>query len=346
MALKCKFNIPNKITIIRAGLVPLFAVILWVDIPYKNYLAAFIFAMLSVSDFLDGYFARKKKQVTELGKIIDPISDKILISTALILLIGKGVDLWMAVVIIAREVLITAIRIYLLPSKIVVPASNFGKAKTVAQSIAILFVLLNIPFSRHILLVAVFLTVISGIEYLIRIKKMTGNRIVNLPNSITLIRFLLIIPFIQYFLSSKITASLLIFAVIALGDKLDGISARLTNQKTDLGSFFDSLTDWIFLTATFTLFVYNKNLSLLAGILLLILNIFAAIIKLYYLKKYKKILSSIMSKLTVGFSYVTVLAILIIFAYKDIFVVVLMAMLLSTVISFFIKAIIKPSSLP
>ncbi|MBI3026727.1 CDP-alcohol phosphatidyltransferase family protein [Candidatus Woesearchaeota archaeon] len=66
-----KFNIPNKITLIRVSLIPLFAVILLIDIPYKNILAAFIFGMLSVSDFLDGYFARKKKQVTQLGKLID-----------------------------------------------------------------------------------------------------------------------------------------------------------------------------------------------------------------------------------------------------------------------------------
>src|SRR3990167_7227359 len=109
--MKFKFNIPNKITIIRVSLIPLFAVILLVKIPYKNILAAFIFIMLSISDFLDGYFARKKKQVTEFGKLIDPIADKLLISSALIFLVGKGVPFWMAVVIIAREIIVTAIRI-------------------------------------------------------------------------------------------------------------------------------------------------------------------------------------------------------------------------------------------
>ena len=119
--MKFKFNIPNKITIIRISLVPLFAIILLVKIPYKSILAAFIFGMLSISDFLDGYFARKKKQVTEFGKLIDPIADKFLISTALIFLVVQGyegIDLWMAVVIIAREIILTGVRIYLLPSKI------------------------------------------------------------------------------------------------------------------------------------------------------------------------------------------------------------------------------------
>src|SRR3989344_4809374 len=149
--MKFRFNIPNKITLIRVALIPLFAIILLADMPYKHILAAFIFGMLSISDFFDGYIARKKKQVTDFGKLIDPIADKLLISTALIFLVGKGVDLWMAIAIISREVIITAIRIYLLPSKLIVPASNFGKAKTVVQSIAIVFVLLQLPFSYYLL---------------------------------------------------------------------------------------------------------------------------------------------------------------------------------------------------
>ena len=254
--MKFKFNIPNKITIIRVSLIPLFAAVLLVHIPYKNILAAFIFGMLSISDFLDGYFARKKKQVTEFGKLIDPIADKLLISTALIFLVAQnynGISLWMTIAIIAREIIITAMRIYLLPSKIVVSASNFGKAKTVVQSIAIVFVLLQLPFSWYVMLAAVLLTIISGLEYLIRIKAMTGNKIVNLPNMITLFRHILIIPFVYYFLKHRIQTSLLIFGIITLSDKLDGISARLMNQKTELGSGFDSFTDWTLIIITFLL---------------------------------------------------------------------------------------------
>src|SRR3989339_1111754 len=123
--MKFKFNVPNKITIIRICLIPLFVIILLANIPYRNIFAAFIFGMLSISDFFDGYIARKKKQVTDFGKLIDPIADKLLIGTALIVLAAKGsVDLWVAIVIIARELIVTSIRIYLLPSKIIVPASN------------------------------------------------------------------------------------------------------------------------------------------------------------------------------------------------------------------------------
>jgi len=333
-----KLNIPNKITIIRVSLIPLFAIILLADIPYKKIFAAFIFTMLSISDFFDGYFARKKKQVTEFGKLIDPIADKLLISTALIFLIGKGVELWMAAAIIAREAVVTAIRIYLLPSRIVVPASNFGKAKTVVQSIAIVFVLLQLPFGWHSMLAAVLLTLISGIEYLARIRKMTGNKIINLPNLITLMRFLLIIPFVHYFLNSKINASLLIFAVITLGDKLDGISARVMKQMTAFGSMLDSFTDWTFVSATLAVFVYAGYIPVSFGILLVIPVISIGVIKLYHLKKYKKILASTLSKVSVGFGYITILALLINFVYKDIFLITSIIISYLAVLNFMLKS--------
>lgn len=313
--MKFKFNIPNKITIIRVGLIPLFAIILLANIPYKNILAAFIFGMLSISDFLDGYFARKKKQVTEFGKLIDPIADKLLISTALIFLIGKGVELWMAVAIIAREVILTALRIYLLPSKIVVPASNFGKAKTVVQSIAIVFVLLELPLSWYIMLAAVVLTLISGLEYLFRIKQMTGNKVVNLPNLITLVRFLLIIPFIYYFMDSKIQTSLLIFAIITLSDKLDGISARLMNQKTELGSGFDSFTDWTAIIVTFILLVIKNYLSIFWVVLLVVPSIISGMMKMVYAKKQKIVPVTFIARLSVCMTYITIISILINFKY-------------------------------
>jgi len=336
--MKFKFNIPNKITIIRVSLIPLFAIILLASIPYKNILAAFIFSMLSISDLLDGYFARKKNQVTEFGKLIDPIADKLLISTALIVLIGKGVELWMAVVIIAREVVITSIRIYLLPKKMVVPASNFGKAKTAVQSIAIVFVLLELPFSWYIMLIAVLLTLISGIEYIVRIKRITGNQIINLPNLITLCRFFLIMPFVYYFLNLKIQISLLFFAVITLSDKLDGISARLMKQMTAFGSVFDSFTDWVFVSATLMAFIYAKYISVNFAILLIIPIMAIGIIKLYYLNKYKKILISTLSKINIGFGYITILTLLINFVYKDFFLMASIIMSYLTMFNFMVKS--------
>ncbi len=343
--MRFKLNIPNKITIIRVVLIPLFAVILLAKIPHKNVLAAFIFGMLSISDFLDGYFARKKKQVTEFGKLIDPIADKLLISTALVFLLIQGyagIKLWMVIAIIAREIIATAIRIYLLPSKIVVPASNFGKAKTVVQSIAIVFVLLSLPLSYYAMLAAVLLTVVSGVEYLIRVKQMTGNKVVNLPNLITLTRFLLIIPFVYYFLDSKIHVSLLIFALITLSDKLDGISARLMNQKTELGSGLDSFTDWTVIFATFMLFVVKNYISAFWIVLLVIPSIISGVMKMTYAKRLKIVPVTFIARLSVGLTYITILSILINSRYEF---YLLIAAVLMTYLSMVVYAI-KTFSLP
>ena len=340
-----KFTVPNKITIIRVSLIPLFAIVLLVKIPYKNILAAFIFVMLSISDFFDGYIARKKKQVTEFGKLIDPIADKLLISTALIFLVVQnyeGIDLWMAAMIIAREVILTATRIYLLPTKIVVPASNFGKAKTVVQSIAIVFVLLRLPFSWYVMLAAVLLTIISGIEYLIRIRNMTGNKVVNMPNLITLLRFLFIMPFVYYFLNSRIHTSLLIFAIIALSDKLDGISARIMNQKTELGSGLDAFTDWTLILVTFILLVIKNKLEIFWFALLIIPSLISGAMKMIYAKKQKIVPVTFVARLSVGLTYIAIISILINFEYH----IYLLAFTVAVVYLAMFVYIFKALSLP
>ena len=341
--MKFKFNVPNKITLIRISLIPLFVIVLNAELQYRNLFSAFIFGMLSISDFFDGYIARKKKQVTNFGKLIDPIADKILISTALIFLISRGVELWMAIVIISREIILTAIRIYLLPSKLVVPASNFGKAKTVVQSLAIVAVLLGLGIGYYMMLAAVILTVVSGIEYLFRIKKLTGKKIVNLPNLITLTRFLLIAPFVYYFLKPRIYIAIIIFAVITLSDKLDGLSARLMNQKTILGSALDSFTDWAFIFTALMTGVYANVFSFNIGILFIVSSMLIFFIKLYYLKKRKELLTSIITKITVGSAYVTILALLINFAYKDIIVMITLILSYSSMFTFAAKAILQKS---
>ncbi len=337
--MKFKFNVPNKITLIRVSLIPLFALILLVDMPYKSILAAFVFGVLSISDFFDGYLARKKGQVTEFGKLIDPIADKLLISTALVFLVGKGVDFWMAAAIIAREAILTAVRIYLLPSRIVVPASNFGKAKTVVQSIAIVFVLLGLPFGWHVMLAAVFLTLASGIEYLIRIKKMTGNKVVNLPNLITLTRFLLIIPYAYYLLNSRMQVTLLIFAIITLSDKLDGISARLMDQRTELGSAFDSFTDWTLIMATMLLLVTKADLSIIWVIIFAIPSLISGAIKMAYAKKLKVVPVTLAARLSVGLTYITIISIFIDFEYAFYLLVITSVAVYSAMAVYIFKAL-------
>jgi len=164
--MKDLFSKPNQITFIRILLIPIFVMFLMLELPYKNYIAAFIFILLSLSDAIDGYIARKHKQITGIGKIIDPIADKLLIGAALIFLIGR-IQLWMAVVIIARELIITIARLLFLPKK-VISASILGKIKTISQIVAIVAVILNAPFNWWLMLIAVIITVISGLDYLIK----------------------------------------------------------------------------------------------------------------------------------------------------------------------------------
>ncbi|MBL7055755.1 CDP-diacylglycerol--glycerol-3-phosphate 3-phosphatidyltransferase [Candidatus Woesearchaeota archaeon] len=163
------FSKPNQITYIRILLIPVLAAFMLMDFPNSNYVAAFVFIILSLSDALDGYLARKHKQITSIGKILDPIADKLLIVTALILLIPK-IPMWMVVVILARELIITCVRFMFLKKK-VVPASILGKLKTVTQMVAIVAVILGFPIGWWIMLLAVIITVISGLDYIIKIPK-------------------------------------------------------------------------------------------------------------------------------------------------------------------------------
>lgn len=168
---KPRINLPNKITLFRVILIPIFIVILLINIPYRRFIATVVFIILALSDALDGYLARKRKQVTSFGKLIDPLADKLLIASALIFLIGKGIDAWMAYTIIAREFAVTGLRMAAINKNQVLPSRWSGKVKTVVQVIAITAVLLNlnIPgwdiFAWWLMLITVLITVYSGVEY-------------------------------------------------------------------------------------------------------------------------------------------------------------------------------------
>ncbi len=132
------FNLPTTLTVIRILLIPLFLI----EAPSNPQLGAFLFFIAAVTDFFDGYLARKFKQITKLGIILDPIADKLLVITALIVLVDLvRVPVWIAAVIILREFIITTMRFYALSRGVVIPAESAGKIKTVLQMIAILFLL-------------------------------------------------------------------------------------------------------------------------------------------------------------------------------------------------------------
>jgi CDP-diacylglycerol---glycerol-3-phosphate 3-phosphatidyltransferase len=168
-------NLPNFITTLRIALIPVFVLFLYIKFPYRNIVATVVFVALALTDSLDGYIARKTNQVTDVGKFIDPLADKLLITAALIFLIGHGVEAWMAFVIIAREFAVTGLRIVAIQKNIVIKASNLGKLKTVSQVIAIVAVLMNLHSAWWLMLIAVLFTLVSGLDYFLESKKLLGD---------------------------------------------------------------------------------------------------------------------------------------------------------------------------
>lgn len=184
-------NLPNKITIIRICFIPLFIIILLsplpfdekmlfhLDLPLSHVIAACIFIIAAGTDWLDGYFARKLHLITDFGKFLDPLADKLLVTAALISLVELHLlPGWIAIVIISREFAVTGIRLVAASSGEVIAASSLGKAKTIVQMIAIPvlllhnwpFALISFPFDTITISIATVLTIVSGIDYFVKNK--------------------------------------------------------------------------------------------------------------------------------------------------------------------------------
>lgn len=168
----------NIITIIRIIMVPIFLVILLTEMDNKEIIAFLIFVGASVTDALDGYVARKYNEVTQLGKFLDPLADKLLVTSALIALIYlQYVETWVAAIIIFRELLISAFRYYCLVNEESFSASKAAKRKTLLQIISLATLILHpkLPFKDYffwggtiLLYLSALLTVYSGAEYLVK----------------------------------------------------------------------------------------------------------------------------------------------------------------------------------
>jgi CDP-diacylglycerol--glycerol-3-phosphate 3-phosphatidyltransferase len=172
----------NIITIMRIVLVPFFLVILLTEMQNKEIIAFAIFIIAAVTDALDGYVARKYNEVSDLGKFLDPLADKLLVTAALIALVYlQEVETWVAAIIILRELFISAFRFYFLIQNASFSASIPAKVKTTFQivALAILIIYRKMPFANFlgmlgtaVLYIAVFLTVYSGAEYVIRYSRL------------------------------------------------------------------------------------------------------------------------------------------------------------------------------
>ena len=193
-------NLANKLTMLRIFLVPLFLIFIAVNnIPYGTLIATFIFIIASLTDQLDGYIARSRNQVTNFGKFMDPLADKLLVTAALISLVElQVVPAWATVVIIAREFAVSGLRTIAAAEGKVIAASMWGKIKTVTQITAIIALLLEVNIQsskylaslvaennifktiityapKYILFLAVIITIISGYDYFKKNKKIINT---------------------------------------------------------------------------------------------------------------------------------------------------------------------------
>ena len=171
-------NLPNKLTILRVLLIPVFIVLLMNGYYYWS---GIVFLLASFTDMLDGQIARKYNLITNFGKIMDPLADKLLVTSALICLVELGeIAGWMVIIILARECIITGLRAVAAGEGIIIAAGKSGKLKTILQMTALTVILLrdwpfalftDFPVGNIILWAAVIMTVYSGIEYIVKNKQ-------------------------------------------------------------------------------------------------------------------------------------------------------------------------------
>ena len=175
-------NLPNKLSLVRVFCIPIFVALLYGDAPWCRYAAAAVFILASLTDFLDGYLARKHHWITDFGKFIDPLADKLLVLSAFIMLTEmKQLPAWFTILILARELSVDGLRLIAMTKNQVIAAGKLGKIKTASQMILIVLMLLfhlsalDGWFPMICVAWVGIITVWSGIDYFIRNRSVFSN---------------------------------------------------------------------------------------------------------------------------------------------------------------------------
>ena len=164
-------NLANKLTMLRIVLIPVFVVVLYARFPFHMYVALLIFILASLTDMLDGKIARKYNMVTDFGKFLDPIADKMLVTSAMLVFTAwHWMPAWVVIVVIAREFMVSALRLVAATNGRVIAAGWSGKVKTASTMVCICLMLLGLPGIVNALCSAIILvtTAYSGAEYLVK----------------------------------------------------------------------------------------------------------------------------------------------------------------------------------
>ncbi|MCI9419041.1 MAG: CDP-diacylglycerol--glycerol-3-phosphate 3-phosphatidyltransferase [Eubacterium sp.] len=168
-------NVANRLTILRVVMIPVFVFFMLWETPFSDYLAAAVFILACITDFFDGYLARKYNQVTTFGKFMDPLADKVLVCSAMICFVADpdcAMPVWVVLAIIAREFIISGFRLVAAEKGVVIAASFWAKIKTTVQMIMAIVLIFNFQhpvfyfINRILIYAALILTIVSLVDYI------------------------------------------------------------------------------------------------------------------------------------------------------------------------------------
>lgn len=174
--MKIPMNWPNRITIIRMLMIPVFLIFMSLEGTVFHWLAAAVFSFAAMTDMLDGALARSRNEVTDFGKFMDPIADKLLVLLPLMLLTAGNIyQVWAVMLMVAREVLVSGFRLVAAGKGIVIAAGWSGKIKTIVQMGTVVWVTLRFPLSTYVLWASAVLSLYSGMEIIIKNRVLLGE---------------------------------------------------------------------------------------------------------------------------------------------------------------------------